>query len=376
MGESSCQMMDPERNCNIVMKGGITSGIVFPLALVKIARAFRFRNLGGTSAGAIAAAAAAAAELGRVKGGFASFERLAELPDDLGNSVGNRSRLFTLFQPQESTAPVFDTLAAALGGGRTVLFRVISAGLLMFPVGSALGASVGAVLLLAVLGRAADQLRWLGIGLSVFVIAAGTVAGATAAFVRRFIVSIPSNMYGLCSGLSVGVRPGLPPPLTDWFTDYLDQLAGRPIGDSTPPLTFEELHQVPAGSPVRHRLINLEVMTTCITHGRPYRLPFREDDDLHENHFFFDRDEFSRLFPARVVKYLIENARPIDEADKTRYGSLVPLPVPEKLPVIVAVRMKARARRRVSASASVRARGRLAAVRGLGVSTRRCRGHT
>jgi len=54
------------------MKGGITSGVVYPLAACELAKAFRFKNIGGTSAGAIAAAATAAAELGResAKGGF------------------------------------------------------------------------------------------------------------------------------------------------------------------------------------------------------------------------------------------------------------------------------------------------------------------
>jgi hypothetical protein len=36
------------------MKGGITSGVVYPLAIVEIAKAFRLRSIGGTSAGAIA----------------------------------------------------------------------------------------------------------------------------------------------------------------------------------------------------------------------------------------------------------------------------------------------------------------------------------
>ena len=331
--------MTPAKNCNVVMKGGITSGIVFPLALVEIARAFRFRNLGGASAGAIAAAAAAAAELGRVNGGFAGFDELATLPETLARPVGNRSRLFTLFQPQSSTAPIFDTLAAALGGGRTAPLRVVWTGLQLFPIGAASGALTGVALLIAVAGRPAGGLRWLAIVLSLLVIALGAITGAAAAFVRRAIVTLPSNMFGLCSGLSAGTELGLPPPLTDWFTDYLDQLAGRPAGPGDPPLTFVDLHQVPPGSPKKDRLINLEMMTTCITHGRPYGLPFRDDDEVHENHFFFDRHEFARLFPTRVVDYLVANARSIDDEDKQRYGDLVPLPITEKLPVIVAVRM-------------------------------------
>ena len=51
----------PSRTCDIVMKGGITSGVVYPHAICELARTYRFVDVGGTSAGAIAAAAAAAA---------------------------------------------------------------------------------------------------------------------------------------------------------------------------------------------------------------------------------------------------------------------------------------------------------------------------
>ncbi|HEY7819119.1 MAG TPA: patatin-like phospholipase family protein, partial [Vicinamibacteria bacterium] len=56
------------RKCDIIMKGGITSGIVYPKAVCRLALEYRFRAIGGTSAGAIAAAATAAAEYGRLKG--------------------------------------------------------------------------------------------------------------------------------------------------------------------------------------------------------------------------------------------------------------------------------------------------------------------
>ena len=44
------------RYCDLVMKGGITSGVVYPNAVLASARDFRFKNIGGTSAGAIARA--------------------------------------------------------------------------------------------------------------------------------------------------------------------------------------------------------------------------------------------------------------------------------------------------------------------------------
>ena len=40
---------------DMVMKGGITSGVVYPLAVCELAKQYRFRNLGGSSAGGIAA---------------------------------------------------------------------------------------------------------------------------------------------------------------------------------------------------------------------------------------------------------------------------------------------------------------------------------
>jgi predicted acylesterase/phospholipase RssA len=47
------------------MRGGITSGIVYPRAVAKLAESYDFGSIGGTSAGAMAAAATAAAALRR-----------------------------------------------------------------------------------------------------------------------------------------------------------------------------------------------------------------------------------------------------------------------------------------------------------------------
>jgi len=51
----------PALECDVVLEGGITSGVVYPHALCELARTYRFVDVGGTSAGAIAAACAAAA---------------------------------------------------------------------------------------------------------------------------------------------------------------------------------------------------------------------------------------------------------------------------------------------------------------------------
>jgi len=52
-------------NCDLVMKGGVTSGVVYPKAIVRVAQRYRIRSIGGTSVGALAAALTAAAEYWR-----------------------------------------------------------------------------------------------------------------------------------------------------------------------------------------------------------------------------------------------------------------------------------------------------------------------
>ena len=98
----------PKEFCDVVMKGGLTSGVVYPLAICELARHYSFKNIGGTSAGAIGAAAAAAAEYSRRKGsvrsdGTSGFAGLAELPKWLSGE-GNVAHLF---QPNPLTAPIY-----------------------------------------------------------------------------------------------------------------------------------------------------------------------------------------------------------------------------------------------------------------------------
>ena len=75
---------EPTQECDLVMKGGTTSGTPYPKAVQQIMKKYRLVNIGGTSAGAIAAAAAAAAEKGREHGSEQKLEEMAtELPTRL-----------------------------------------------------------------------------------------------------------------------------------------------------------------------------------------------------------------------------------------------------------------------------------------------------
>src|SRR3954452_8552796 len=93
--------------CDLIMKGGITSGVVYPEALVRLSRHYRFKSLGGASAGAIGAALGAAAEHNRKGGGFAT---LRATTGDL-----TRGSLARLFQPQHSTRRLLPVVTAVAG---------------------------------------------------------------------------------------------------------------------------------------------------------------------------------------------------------------------------------------------------------------------
>src|SRR3954449_2147706 len=93
------------------MKGGITSGVVYPKAAPELARRYRFRKIGGTSAGAIAAAVVAAAEYNRAGGGFKAVE-------DLPGKLGEEGFMLELFRSDEETRPVFEALVGFMKYGK------------------------------------------------------------------------------------------------------------------------------------------------------------------------------------------------------------------------------------------------------------------
>lgn len=97
----------PVAVCDVVMKGGIASGVVYPLAIVELAKRFRFASVGGTSAGAHAAAAAAAAEYGRHVPGN-GFARLALAPAEIAKQD------LSFLQPNAAVKPLFDIGLAAI----------------------------------------------------------------------------------------------------------------------------------------------------------------------------------------------------------------------------------------------------------------------
>jgi hypothetical protein len=306
--------------CDIVMKGGITSGVVYPLAAVELAKDHQFRNVGGTSAGAIAAAAVAAAEHGRRSGRNPSaYDHVAALPDWLGKEM------ISLFQPSARSKPLFDVLLASLSDGRAA---IVTGALRAFAPAAALGALPGLVLfVLSLFLDGGAPLRVIAALLALGLVAVGVVAAVLLAAALR-VRDLPDSYFGLCPGNDRD-EGAASPPLTRWLADLIDKLAGKDDG----PLTFGDLWALDAAD--GERGVNLQMMTSNLSQGRPYSLPFEAGEQL-----WFDEEEFLDLFPARVVSHMVDSAEDVGPAiDGPAGRKLLPLPAPAEMPVVVAARM-------------------------------------
>jgi predicted acylesterase/phospholipase RssA len=326
MAESEPRVFASEAaaECDLVLKGGITSGIVYPSAIASLAAHYRLRSIGGASAGAIAAAAAAAAEYGRASG---SFERLAKLPEALAETdARGATRLFRLFEPQRATRSAFDLLVAGLmpdarHAGASVC-RWILAAIANFPFAAFVSAALSCAIVALLLWEQVSVAR-IAVALPLGVVGFLLLLAVWIAIVstRR----IAANGYGLCGGM------GSADALTPWLHATLQDLAARSNGA---PLTFGDLWSaggVDALHETHKRRIDLRLMTTALSHGRPYSFP------LEINDFHFDAEELRALFPADVVDHLIAraDAPPADGplAGKHRLCAMA------DLPILVPVRM-------------------------------------
>lgn len=310
----------PSLTCDIVMKGGITSGVIYPRAVAELAQTYRLSSVGGASAGAIAAAAAAAAELGRHTGGF---EELDAMPDELA-AVGpdGHSTLASFFQPTATAAPLFRLLFAVAGAESGKVGALVRGLLGSFWKEALVGSCVGSVLVVvSLLGEGVATVAGVVGGLLLLVIGAavGVLVGALRTFAR-----VAGDGFGMCTGME-GDGAGGATALTPWLYEKIQSLAGRGPGDA--PLTFGDLRR--AG-------VTLRVMTTNLTRHQPMAMPWSTGE------FWFDPDEFRRLFPEDVVAWM-ENPTPATPFDtqlrRAQAGRLRPWPSPDDLPVIVATRM-------------------------------------
>jgi hypothetical protein len=337
-GESATPAKDgtgrPE--CDVVMKGGITSGIVYPKLIVELSRKYRFRQIGGASAGAIAATMTAAAQAGQLKENPKqagdTFAELANIPTELAHDLSS------LFQPSPKTAVAYDMLLAVLRPGRPTAIKavallglVIRRGFGWFALATLVALIPAASFVVALLGPPAGAaqwqaycralLVWLPVALAIGIVVAAIALG------RAVLKAAIDNGFGICDGQTK--RRGAPiDPLTPWMDDKLKTLAG-PLDDDDDddrPVCFVDLWGKAASDEYRaalgtvsngeqstctptrrrelrdRREVDCLVITTDLSHQRPYRFPF----DTAE--FFWCQTCMTKYFPHRVVRHMDENS--------------------------------------------------------------------
>jgi hypothetical protein len=332
----------PEKECDLVMKGGITSGVVYPGAITRIADDYRFRNLGGASAGAIAAVAAAACEYRRNQGDPDAFDVL----DEVQHEISGQGFVQSLFQPTAEAKPAFDLALRLVTTTGSLAQRLLQAGVLIlkqdrrFLLGA--GLAVVAWLVIAVLAIVAlvtggpsglEIAAAILLGLAALPLAGLIVAAfAVAAFVRfgtKLDRALQDTWWGMCSGKTEEGEPA-DSGLTDWLYQTVQKCAGNP----ETPLSFRDL----VGDDPANADVNLQLITTDLSSSRPATLPLPEPTD-EEKPYFFDPGEWRRLFPGAVVQHMMDATGDGAVPDPDR-GARMLYPMPGlDLPIVVAARL-------------------------------------
>ena len=292
----------PSRRCDIVVKGGISGGITCPPLVLELARTYRFRSIGGTSAGAIAAALTAAAEYGRERGGFEKLRALNQWLEE-------GTHLRDLFQPTRATQPLLTLLLSLERRGRKepagsgaagivtrfwswfpdwvrMVFVVIPGALrdaqpLRFWIATVLGGIVGGaldVLLARGLVGPDHPLARTVVAIVLPVMFIGSYVASVGACVWRLwriaLAEVPEQGFGTCTGLTSDA-PSKTPALTDWLHQRIQDLAGLP--ETGPPLTVGMLSAKRLEGGDARSGIELRMITTALNPGKSFEHTRPED---------------------------------------------------------------------------------------------------
>lgn len=365
-----------DRYCDLVLTGGVTDGVIYPWAVMELARKYRFNDIGGTSVGAMAAALTAAAEYGRRYGSLTGFnEVLLKLPEKLGevDPKTGETKLFSLFQPEKSTRRLFEVFVSAFSADasdpkRNRLTAVASAILGAYWREAAWGGVLGVLFAIAFRLDAimalpvwlGGPIKWSGVAMGLLVAFAytfflavllvlvwGLVLIALGIY-RDLLHGLVPNGFGLCTGCRKHTASTGQQTLVEWLHEGIQGAAGKPLDQ---PLTFKDLWNAPGGphgrplpparQPRKSRSIDLRMVTTNLTHGRPYNLPLGDET----SRLFYKRSELVPYFPATVLDFLERNSGPYapktEGADPERSperDEFRELPYAE-LPIVVAARL-------------------------------------
>lgn len=351
-----------DRYCDVVMKGGVVDGVVYPWAIMELAHHYRFKNLGGTSVGALAAALTAAAEYSRRYGSVAGFNKvMLDIPNQLAADAEGqpgRTKLFSLFQAGPQTQRLFDVFVALFSApashsqpqrwltGLTALLKAYAPwALLGVLTGTALALLLGWAMDLP--AGCCDLTAWPK-GAFAAICLCFALAGLlilVALGVWRDVVHglIPGGM-GLCTGKQTSTAPDAPQGLIDWLHEGIQAAAGRTLDQA---LTFKDLWEAPGG-PVtpsssthtqRTHAIDLRMVSSNLTQGRPYGFPLTGTN----NRLFFKKEELDAYFPTEVMNCLMAKAHvytPVLSTSAKKPLEEIYYELPQgDLPIIIATRL-------------------------------------
>lgn len=334
MAEQAEPNAHADAECDLVMKGGITSGVVYPSTVLTLAEQYRFRNVGGASVGAIAAAVTAAAEYGRRTGRGTGFGQLRIMNEETARD----EFLLSLFKPRRTARGVYAIYLAAIRKrglvrtARAVLRQALWVGLPLLAWWGTLALTAWWLderwwLVPAMLGGW-GALAWVVVWILARRISwAGPLTGLILPLLWPLLLALASvGLHGWrdLSQHGFGLVPGASPEkdaLCDWVHGHIQRAAGL---DDDRPLTFGMLRNDAGkdGNPVG---LNLEMVTTNLSTARPMRLP-RELKG-----YAFDPADLREVLPVPVLRWLEDRG--------TSEGGLVRLPQEDDLPVLLGFRM-------------------------------------
>ncbi|WP_162930098.1 patatin-like phospholipase family protein [Pseudophaeobacter sp. EL27] len=321
------------RECDLIMKGGTTSGVVYPQAIYRIGKDYRLRSVGGTSAGAIAATVAAAAEYRRQtspdQDDETGFDQIAALSDELGDN------LTRYLQPSKDLAPFFEAFIEYQELKQKEkkpswfkLIKVIWPKLKSYrrkPLRNGSLIAAGGV----VAGVAGG-----GIGLGILGVGAGLAWGVVQlvlSLIKTISAQLKANDYGMVPGTTQpGVGDGKTQAISDWLADRVDKIAGH--WQDSPPKTPLTLGDLQKGRGDQAPGIALSTMTTDLTSRRPYSLPLKMPG------YFFNPHEFEKILPKRVVDYMVQVGNG-GKSTGPEGKELYPMPLGGDFPVVLMARM-------------------------------------
>ncbi len=164
----------------------------------------------------------------------------------------------------------------------------------------------------------------------------------------NLVYGFVNNGFGICTGYRNETTPSGTQSLVEWLHQGIQGACDKPLDQ---PLTFRDLWDAPGGPIERplppavpkrkSRSIDLRMVTTNLTHGRPYALPVEDET----SRLFFRKTDLAPYFPPAVLDYLVQHSQPyvskvkgVDPDPANVPADLRELPAGD-LPIVVAARL-------------------------------------